>query len=205
LPTLEGHRRGYEKFKEVGEWAQDRGIDTLTFYAFSTENWNRSAREVGYLMKLFREMIVRDILGLHHRGIRFRVIGKLTELARDLQRSITEAMELTQDNRRSTLNVAINYGGRLEILEAVKRLLGKGLKPGQVTEAAFASELDTAGGPDPDLIIRTSGEQRLSNFLTWQSAYSELYFTKKYWPAFNEKDFDAALAEYDRRQRRFGK
>lgn len=205
LPSLEGHRRGYEKFKQVGVWAQERGIEQLTFFAFSTENWNRSKREVGYLMALFREMIVRDILGLHHRGIRFRVLGKLTELAKDLQKSIHEAMELTQGNRRSTLNVAINYGGRLEIVEAVKRLIGKRLAPTQVTEETLAQELYTAGEPDPDLVIRTSGEKRLSGFLTWQSVYSELYFCQKHWPAFTEADLDAALAEYERRQRRFGK
>lgn len=205
LPKFEGHRRGYEKFKQVGEWAQERGIETLTFYAFSTENWKRSKQEVSYLMNLFREMMKRDILGLHKRGIRLRVIGAIAELAKDLQRLIADAMAMTKQNRRSTLNVAINYGGRSEILQAVRNLLRRRLQPAEVTEASFSRALFTAGEPDPDLIIRTSGEKRLSGFLTWQSAYSELHFVKKHWPDFSERDLDAALSEYARRQRRFGR
>lgn len=204
LPPLEGHRKGYDKLKEVGDWCLDRGVPVTTFYAFSTENWNRSKREVSYLMRLLLRALRDEVMEFDRRNLRLRVIGRLSGLSREIRAAANRAMSITRHNTRGILNIALNYGGRTELLDAIKRMMRQKLAPAQVTEAAVSANLYTAGEPDPDLIIRTSGEQRLSNFLTWQGAYSELYFTKKHWPAFSEQDLDKALAEYARRERRFG-
>jgi undecaprenyl diphosphate synthase len=204
LPPLEGHHRGYERLKEVGEWCLERGVPVTTFYAFSTENWNRSKREVAYLMRLLFTALTTEVDGFHRRNVRLRVIGRLSGLSREIRDAAHRAMRLTRNNTRGILNLAINYGGRTELVDAIRRMFRQRLAPVQVTEAAIARNLYTSGEPDPDLIIRTSGEQRLSNFLTWQGVYSELYFTKKHWPAFSERDLDRALTEYARRRRRFG-
>lgn len=206
LPTLLGHKKGYEKMKDVIQWLIDRGVPILTVYAFSTENWNRSKEEVSYLMRLIKLALTKDLNELHTKGIRVRVIGKKEELAPVLQKAIATAEEKTKRNTKGTLNVAINYGGRLEIVEAVKAVIASQPKADEaISEELISQHLYTAGIPDPDLIIRTSGEQRLSNFLMWQSAYSELYFTPVYWPAFSEKDLDIALEWYNARKRNFGK
>ena len=200
-----GHKRGAEKVKDVLKWCKARGIRILTFYAFSSENWQRSKREVDFLMNLFQTVLSKKIGNIHKEGIKFRVIGRRELLPQALQKLIEEAELLTKDNQRGILNLAVSYGGREEIIEAVRRIIKDGISPGDVTEKKFESYLYTAGLPDPNLIIRTSGEQRTSGFLLWQSAYSEWYFCQKYWPDFLESDLDEALEEYGRRQRRFGK
>lgn len=204
LPTLEGHRRGYDAFKRVGEWCLDRGIEILTVYAFSTENWNRSKKEVNYLMKLLSLALSKEVDDLHRKNIKISVIGRIKELPDHLQRHIAKAMHLTKNNTRGTLQLAINYGGRAEIVDAVKKIVRQAKSVSQITEATISEQLYTAHQPDPDLIIRTSGEQRTSGFLAWEGVYSELLFLNKNWPDFTERDLDGALSEFGRRQRRFG-
>lgn len=205
LPTLEGHRRGYDKVKKVGRWCKDRGVKILTVWAFSTENWKRSEEEVNYLMNLLKfAMSKGEIDQLHKDGIKVQVIGQKERLSEGLQKLIIEAEERTKDNKEGVLNLAISYGGRADILQAIKNIINKNISADQVAEETVGQNLWTAGMPDPDLIIRTSGELRTSGFLTWQSAYSELHFCNNHWPDFSEKDLDEALADYARRQRRFG-
>ncbi len=206
LPSFEGHRKGLNKVGKIGEWCKKRGIKIVTLYTFSTENWNRSKKEVSYLMKLFGEALnKKNIKELHQKGIKLQVIGQKERLPESLQKRIKEAEELTKNNKEGILNLAISYGGRPEIIQAVKNIIKKKIPVNEITEDLINQNLWTAGLPYPDLIIRTGGVQRLSNFLTWQSAYSEFYFTKKYWPAFTEKDLDEALMDYSQRQRRFGR
>lgn len=204
LPTLAGHRRGYDVFKQVGDWCLDRGIEVLTVYAFSTENWNRSKKEVEYLMRLLTLALSKEVDGLHRKNIRISVIGRVHELPKRLQKHIGDAMELTKNNTRGTIQLAINYGGRAEIVDAVKKVYRTAKSASAITEQSISAALYTTHQPDPEMIIRTSGEHRLSGFLAWQSVYSELYFLKKNWPDFSEADLDMALLEYRRRQRRFG-
>lgn len=206
LPTLEGHRRGYDKLKKVGKWCKAKGIKILTIFAFSTENWNRSKEEVSYLMHLLSQAFnKKEVDELDKEGIRLRVIGQKERLDKRLQKLIQQAEERTKNNKEGILNLAISYGGRPEIIEAIKKIIKKKIPPEKITEKIVSQNLWTEGLPDPDLIIRTSGELRISGFLTWQAVYSELYFCKKYWPDFSEKDLDIALLDYTRRQRRFGK
>lgn len=205
LPSIEGHRRGYNKLKEVGEWALDRGVKYFTVYAFSTENWNRSKKEVDYLMKLLQEALTKELPYFMKKNIRLKVIGSRERLSEDLKKAINKAEKETANNSRGTLSLAINYGGRLELIEAVKKIIKKGVKPEAVTEEMISENIYTEGIPNPDLVIRTSGEHRLSGFLTWQTVYSELYFIKKHWPAFTEKDLEVAFEEFESRQRRYGK
>ena len=204
LPIFEGHRQGLKKVKELGKWLKARGIKILTLYCFSTENWKRSPAEVNYLMKLLNSALTEDIKEFHKRGFKLRVIGQKERLPSYLQKAIKKAEELTKNNKEGILNLAISYGGRAEIVEAVRKIIKEKISPDRIDEKLIGNYLYTQDLPDPDLIIRTSGEQRLSNFLLWQSAYSELYFCPKYWPDFTEKDLDEALKEYTRRQRRFG-
>ena len=205
LPVLAGHRYGYATFKKVGDWCLDRGIEVLSIYAFSSENWKRSKKEVGYLMKLLLLALSNEVSDLHRKNVRIVIIGRVKELPKNLQLRITQAVELTKNNTRSTLQIAINYGGRTEIVDAVKKVMKTAKNISAITEKSLAEAMYSAHQPDPDLIIRTSGEQRLSGFLTWQSVYSELVFIKKNWPDFSERDLDLALQEYRRRQRRFGR
>jgi len=206
LPTLEGHRRGYQKVKEVGRWCKKKGIKVLTVWAFSTENWNRSEKEVNYLMKLLeRALSKKEIAWLNKDGIRLRVIGQKERLNKNLQIAIEKAEETTKNNKEGILNLAISYGGRPEIVETIKKIIKKKVSLDKINEDLINQNLWTAGLPDPDLIIRTSGELRLSGFLIWQSVYSELFFLKKHWPDFTEKDLDIILADYAQRQRRFGR
>ncbi|MBI4133641.1 di-trans,poly-cis-decaprenylcistransferase [Candidatus Uhrbacteria bacterium] len=204
LPILEGHRRGYDKLKEVGEWCMERGVKVLTVFAFSTENWKRAASEVAYLMDLFYRAFTNEVEEFMRRNIRVRIIGDRAGLPENVGRAATALEERTRENTRGTLQLAINYGGHTEICDAVRALLGQHVAPAEITEEAIASRLYAPDTPPPDLIIRTSGEQRLSGFLTWQSAYSELYFIQKHWPDFTEADLDAACAWYADRDRRFG-
>lgn len=205
LPTFEGHRRGYEKVKEVGDWCLARGIKILTVFAFSTENWQRSKEEVEYLMSLLHFALTKELREFDKRGIKLKIIGKREGLPEKVARAVREAETHTAKNTTSLLQIAINYGGRLELVDAVKKIISQNVSAEKVDETVISQNLYTAGVPDPDLIIRTSGEQRMSGFLLWQSAYSELYFCQNYWPAFSEKDLDEALRWFAGRQRRFGK
>lgn len=203
-PSIIGHKSGYEKLKQVGDWCLSRGIKMLTVYTFSTENWNRSKSEVRYLMGLIKRLLKRDIWELHEKGIRLKVIGRVQGLSKEIQQLIQTAETLTRENVAGTLNLAINYGGRAEIVDMVKSILRSKMLPEKVTEAVVSDHLYTEGAQDPEMIIRTSGEQRLSGFLPWQSMYSEFFFVDKMWPDFGEADLDGVLDEYDRRERRFG-
>ncbi len=203
LPAFEGHRQGLEKVKKAVIWAKNRGIKILTLFVFSTENWRRSKTEVDFLMRLLRQAFnKKNIQSIHREGIKIQAIGQRERLPKPLQETIKDVEELTKDNKGMVLNFALSYGGRAEIAEAVKKIIEKKIPLQKITEDVISQNLWTS---DLDLIIRTGKEQRISNFLIWQAAYSELYFCKKYWPAFTEKDFDQALADYARRQRRFGK
>jgi undecaprenyl diphosphate synthase len=204
LPTLEGHRRGYNKMKKVTQWCIDREIKILTVYAFSTENWNRSKKEVTYLMSLLRQALSKDIEEVDKQGVRIKVIGQKERLNKDIQELIKKAEAKTKNNKKLLFNIALSYGGRPEIIQAVKKIISQKIPAQKVTESLISKNLWTGDTPDPDLIVRTSGEHRLSGFLTWQSVYSELLFIKKHWPAFTAKDLDKIVTEYNRRQRRFG-
>jgi undecaprenyl diphosphate synthase len=208
LPRVEGHRRGLEAVRRAVRAASDLGIDYLTIYAFSSENWRRPAEEVSDLMFLLKRFIRHDLADLHASGVRVRIIGDRAGLSPDIVGLLDEAENLTRGNDGLTLVVAFNYGGRQEILRAVqaiaRRVAAGELSPEAIDLAAVERELDTHGIPDPDLVIRTSGEQRVSNFLPWQSAYSEYVFLPDYWPDFDAAVFRAAIDEYVRRDRRFG-
>jgi undecaprenyl diphosphate synthase len=205
LPRLAGHRAGVENIRRVVEACVKAGVKTLTIYAFSTENWGRPEDEVKGLMQLLGEALTRETKNLHEKGARLQHLGELSGLSPDLAQKIRDALALTANNTTINLNVALNYGGRAEIVQAVQRIMATGLAPEQVDEAAFASYLYTAGQEDPDLIVRTGGEMRLSNFLIWQSAYAEYYATSAFWPDFDEEELHKAIAVFNQRQRRFGK
>jgi undecaprenyl diphosphate synthase len=204
LSRQAGHRAGTENIRRVIEAFAERGVKYLTLFAFSTENWGRPRKEVDALLRLLGRVINREINALHKNGIRLRHIGRLDPLSSTLQKKVQDAVELTKNNQRMTVSVAFNYGGRAEILDAVRRMLADGLPPERIDDDVFRSYLYTAELPDPDLIIRTAGEMRLSNFLLWQSAYAEYYATPTYWPDFDASEIDRALEAYSHRQRRFG-
>jgi len=203
LPSFEGHRAGYKKVGELLEWCREAKIETLTLFAFSTENWQRAKDEVDFLLGIFYQVFSHDIKKLHKNNVRVRLIGRKETLPDNLSKAVKAAEELTQDNVGHNLNLAINYGGRAELVDAFKKIIKN--PPEEITEKIITNNLYTAGQSDPDLIIRTSGEQRLSGFLTWQSAYSELLFIQHHWPEFSKQDFDDSLANFAQRQRRFGK
>ncbi|MBI1984622.1 MAG: di-trans,poly-cis-decaprenylcistransferase [Candidatus Wildermuthbacteria bacterium] len=210
LDTLEGHRAGYENILKFREWCQAKGVKGLTAFGFSTENWSRTEREVSYLMRLLETALVSNFKRylneeeFRKQGVRLRVIGQKERLPESLQKEIAKVEEGTKDNTKFFLNLAISYGGRWDILQAMQKIMRSGISPEEVTEDTISANLSTAGLPEPDLVIRAGGEKRFSNFLLWQSAYAELYFSEKYWPAFTEQDFDEAIKEYAIRQRRFG-
>lgn len=204
LPRIEGHRRGAERSREVVEVAMEIGIKNLTLYAFSIENWQRPPSEVTTLMRLLELYLKKELREFMKRGIVFKTIGETYMLPENIQLLIKEAEEKTALNKGMTLTAALSYGGRNEILRAVKKVLHSGIRPEELTEDLFNSFLDTANLPGPDLIIRTSGEMRISNFLLWQSAYSELYFTDTLWPDFTRDEFLFAIQDYQQRERRFG-
>jgi undecaprenyl diphosphate synthase len=204
LPRLAGHRAGVENLRAVLEASVEFGIKYLTIYAFSTENWKRPAEEVRGLIRILEEVIDREVSELHKNGVQLRHVGKLDRLSPELQRKVIEAIELTRDNTRLVLNVAWNYGGRAEIIHAIQQMIMDGVAPEEVDEELVGQYLYTAGSPDPDLIIRTSGELRVSNFLIWQSAYAEWYISPTYWPDFGREELLKALREYAQRERRFG-
>ena len=204
IPRVEGHRRGVERSKEVIEVAVELGLKALTLYTFSTENWRRPSAEVTTLMKLLEIYLKNELEKLRKNGVIFKPIGDIARLPDFIQAILKEAEEKTADNKGMVLTTALSYSGRNEILRAVKKVISSGMKPEDLTEEVFESYLDTAGHLPPDLIIRTSGEMRISNFLLWQSAYSEFYFTDTLWPDFNKDEFLLAIQDYKRRDRRFG-
>jgi len=207
-PRSEGHRRGVEALRRTVRAAGDLGIDIITIFSFSAENWSRPASEIRDLMGLLRRFIRNDLSDLHKNGVHVRIIGQREDLDPDIRRLLEEAEGLTKDNDKLTLVVAFNYGARQEIARAAQRLASEvaagRLPVSAVTADALAAHLDAPDLPDPDLIIRTSGEQRLSNFLLWQAAYSELVFVPTYWPDFDRSTLEGAITEYRRRERRFG-
>ncbi len=204
-PRSDGHRAGTDNVRRVIETFAQSGVSYLTLFAFSTENWARPTNEVEVLLDILREVIGREAQLLHEQGVRIRHVGRLDRLSPQLREAILESVELTKDNGGLTLSVAFDYGGRAEILNAVKRILEDGVTPGEISEELFRQYLYTAETPDPDLIIRTSGEMRLSNFLLWQSAYAEYYTTPVYWPDFDTCEVVRALEAYGNRRRRFGR
>ena len=205
LPRAEGHRQGTENLREILRAAVEFGIEVLTLYAFSTENWKRPRTEVRVLMDTLELVIDRELRELDEQGVQIRHIGELEGIPASLQRKIRKAVAQTRHNRCIILNVALNYGGRDEIVRALRRIVADGILPEAIDAALIDSYMYTSPLPDPDLIIRTSGEQRLSNFLVWQGSYSEYHFTPVYWPDFGRDHLLAALEEYSRRTRRFGK
>ena len=208
LPRVAGHKAGAEAVRRAMQSAVDHGVEVLTLYAFSSENWRRSAEEIADLTGLMRFYLERELATLHKEGVRLRLIGDYTAFGPDLISRLERAVEHTAGNARLTLVVALNYGSRAELAAAARTLAGKavqgGIQPDQIDEEALAAELQTSGLPDPDLLIRTSGEVRLSNFLLWQAAYAELLFLDTLWPDFDEQAFVAALDRYAARERRFG-
>lgn len=205
LPRIAGHERGTDNIRRITRAAGELGIEYLTLWAFSTENWNRPAAEIDGIMRILGETIERETANLHREGAQLRHIGSLDGLAPGLQQAVREAIALTKDNDRLVLTLAFNYGGRQELVAAVRSLVASGVAPEAIDERTIAEHLYTRDLPDPDLIVRTSGEHRISNFLLWQSAYAEFVFTPVLWPDFGPEDLRDAVGEYGRRDRRFGR
>ena len=204
MPRIEGHRAGVEKIRSVLDLLGRRGVRFVTLYAFSTENWNRPDDEVEGIMGILRQVIDEETPGLHEQGVRLVHLGRSDRLLPDLQEAVSQAQRLTQDNRGVTLSVAFDYGGRAEIVEAVRRIIRSGAKAEDVDEAMLSRHMYTGSIPDPDLIIRTGGEYRLSNFLLWQSAYSEFFTTSVPWPELGAEEVEEAIRAYGQRKRKFG-
>jgi undecaprenyl diphosphate synthase len=207
LPIFDGHKKGIALVRHVAEWCFEKGIKEVSFYAFSTENWKRSPAEVKYLMnQIFKDdLFEKDLAFFQEHKIRIVFSGRLEQLPKKLKASIEKAVRSTAKNKRGIVNFCLNYGGRAEIIDAAKKMIGRKIKAKDLSEKTLRRFLYQSGLSDPDLIIRTGGEQRLSNFLLWEAAYSELYFLKKRWPDFSRKDLERALKEYSLRQRRGGK
>jgi undecaprenyl diphosphate synthase len=205
LPRLAGHKAGVTALRRVVECATDENIGMLSVYAFSTENWGRPRIEVEGLMRLFWETIRSDLEKLHRDGVRLRHLGRLQDLSPDIQRAVRDSVELTRNNTRIGLNVCFNYGGRAELVDAIRQIIADGRNPETITEELISSYLYTRDLPDPEMVIRTAGEMRVSNFLLWQSAYSEYYATPTLWPDFGREDLREAIDSYHQRQRRFGR
>ena len=204
LSRLAGHQAGVKKMRSLIEYLSSLQIKYVTLYGFSTENWGRPTDEIKGLFRILVERIDQDVPKLNKRGVRVRHLGRLGELPDWLQSSVKRAEELTKDNTGLTLSLAFNYGGHIEIIDAVRRIIAEGIPPEKIDEKLFSEYLYTAGIPDVDLLIRTGDELRLSNFLLWQTAYSEYYFTDVLWPDFTKEDMDKALIDYSQRKRRFG-
>jgi undecaprenyl diphosphate synthase len=204
LPRLAGHRAGTENIRRIIELFVDYKIGYLTLYVFSTENWKRPSIEVKGLMRIMDEMIMKEVKKMHENGVKIVHLGKSEGIPEALFSKIEKAAALTKNNTKMTLNIAFNYGGRTEIIDAVKRIVSDGVAVDKIDEALLTSYMYTAGMPDPDMIIRTGGEMRISNFLVWQSAYSEYYKTPALWPDFDKEEVDKALNAYAKRKRRFG-
>lgn len=204
LPRLAGHQAGTENLRKIIRACVEFGVRYLTIYAFSTENWGRPKEEVEGLLKILESVIEKELAELHKEGVKLRHIGRLDRLPDELRKKVEAAIELTKNNNRLTVIVAFNYGGRDEIVHAVEEIINQGIPANQITDTIIQEHLFTRGIPDPDLVIRTSGEMRLSNFLIWQAAYSELYITPVYWPDFNRDELKAALESFCQRNRRYG-
>jgi undecaprenyl diphosphate synthase len=204
LPRVEGHRAGIDSVRDVVETSARLGIDVLTLYAFSIENWKRPRAEVNTLMTLLKLYLRRELATLHENNVRFRVVGRSEELAEDVQHELEIGIRQTATNTGMLFNIALNYGGRAEIVDAARRAIIAGVLPDQLDERRFSEFLYTAGQPDPDLLIRTSGEMRVSNFLLWQIAYSEIWVTETLWPDFRRRDLLEAIVAYQKRDRRYG-
>jgi undecaprenyl diphosphate synthase len=204
LPRIAGHERGTDNIRRITFAAGELGIKYLTLWAFSTENWRRPPEEIRGIMRILGEAIERETEELHRQGAQLRHIGSLEGLEPELQQAVRDAIALTRDNDRLVLTLAFNYGGRQELVAAVRRVVASGVSPAEVDERLIAEHLFTRDIPDPDLIIRTSGEHRISNFFLWQAAYAELFFTPVLWPDFGPDDLRAAVRDYARRERRFG-
>ena len=204
LPRAAGHRAGTENLRRVLRAAVEFGVPVLTIYAFSTENWGRPESEVEILLSIFERVIDRELSELHQEGVQLRHVGRLERISPALRQKVLKAIKLTEKNQRLILNVAFDYGGRDELVRAIRRMIADGVPAEQVDELLVSRYLYTAGLPDPDLIIRTSGEMRISNFLIWQGAYAEFYMTPSLWPDFDKDEFYKALERYSYRERRFG-
>jgi undecaprenyl diphosphate synthase len=204
LPRAAGHRAGTENLRRVLRAAVEFGVPILTIYAFSTENWSRPEGEVKALLTILERVIDRELRELHEEGVQLRHVGRLEHLPPSLQNKVQEAIDLTKDNGRLILNVAFDYGGRAEIVDAIRRIINEGIRAEDVDESLISRYLYTAGLPDPDLIVRTSGEMRISNFLIWQGAYAEYYVTPALWPDFDKDELYRTLEAYGERERRFG-
>jgi len=204
LPRLAGHRAGTENLRRVLRATVEFGIEFLTLYAFSTENWGRPKKEIRGLLTIFERVIDRELDELHQEGVQLRHIGRLGHIAPNLRQKILDAVELTKNNQRLILNVAFDYGGRAELVDAIRRIVAEGIPAQQIDESLVSNYLYTASCPDPDLIIRTSGEMRISNFLIWQAAYAEIFTTPTLWPDFDKDELYKALKTYNHRERRFG-
>ena len=204
LPRAAGHRAGTENLRRVLRAAVEFGVEILTIYAFSTENWGRPEGEVIALMSILERVIDRELQELHEEGVKLRHLGRLDRLPSGLRQKVLDAIELTKNNQQLTLNVAFDYGGRAELVSAIRRIVTDGMPAEQVDESLVSRYLYTAGLPDPDLIIRTSGEMRISNFLIWQGAYAEFYVPAVLWPDFDKDELYTALVSYNQRERRFG-
>jgi undecaprenyl diphosphate synthase len=206
MPRVAGHQRGVEALREVVKACRELGVGYLTVFAFSSENWRRPAEEVSFLMSLFLKMLEREVTKLHQNNIRLKIIGDRSRFDEELNRTMRDAEQLTANNTALTLTVAANYGGRWDVMQAVKNMLGEHPQLAQTfTEDDLQPYLSMSDAPEPDLFIRTGGEQRISNFLLWQLAYTELYFTDTLWPAFDRNELDKAIASYQQRERRFGR
>ncbi len=204
LPRTAGHRAGMKTLKQTVRWCVDTGVEHLTVYAFSTENWKRPGDEVSFLMNLMIEMMKREIEELDRKGVKICVLGDLEPVPEGTREAIRQGVERTAGNTTLQLNIAFNYGGRQDILQAVRRIASEGVPPAEITEETFGNFLYTEGIPDPDLVIRTSGELRISNFLLWQIAYAEIVIADVLWPDFDRAEFDRALSAYGSRRRRYG-
>lgn len=204
LPKVEGHRQGAEVARKLVKAAAERGIEYLTLYAFSSENWLRPVEEVSDILGLLTLYLGKEIASLHESGVRLKVIGNLSKLDNKIKKSIEDAVMLTRNNKIMTLCIAFGYGAREELVHSVKNIVASGVKPEEVTDQMLITNMYDPEMPDVDLMIRTSGEQRVSNFLLWQIAYAELYFTPKYWPSFDVADLELAIEDFKKRQRNFG-
>ncbi|OGZ62969.1 MAG: di-trans,poly-cis-decaprenylcistransferase [Candidatus Staskawiczbacteria bacterium RIFCSPHIGHO2_02_FULL_34_10] len=205
ITSFDGHQQGYKNIVDFAQWCKIKGVKVLTAFGFSTENWNRSPEEVEYLMRLIDKGLSESLPRFQAENIKVKIIGQKERLPEFVQKTVYNIEEETKNNTNLHLNLAVSYGGKWDILQAVKKIVEDKVLPEKVDEALFESYLSTAGLPNPDLVIRAGGEMRLSNFVLWQAAYSELYFSPKLWPDFTEQDLDLALAEFDARTRRFGK
>lgn len=205
ISIADGYLKGKDKFNDFLGWCKKSGVNVVTVFGFSSENWRRPQDQVDFLMHVFEKYLGEGIESFNAEGVRVKVIGQKYKLSDSLKAVIEKVEAATAGNTAMHLNLAVSYGGRWDIVNAAKELLKQGIDPETLTEEMFASHLSTAGLPEPDLIIRAGGEMRLSNFVLWQGAYSELYFSNKLWPDFTEEDLQAALEEFDQRQRRYGK